>query len=125
MTTPVIDLDHVQIAAPRGCETAAREFYRGLLGLEEIEKPEPLTARGGCWFLVGTRQLHIGVEEPFLPAKKAHPAFAVSDVNALFETLTSAGIDCQRDDALVDVPRFYAQDPWGNRLEFLQCDERN
>lgn len=116
---PVLDLDHVQIAAPPGCESAAREFYGGLLGLEEIEKPEALRPRGGCWFRVGSRQLHIGVEEPFVPAKKAHPAFAVSDIDQLFERLTAAGIECQWDDVLVDVRRFYATDPWGNRLEFI------
>ena len=63
-----------------------------LLELEEIEKPEPLRARGGCWFKVGARQLHIGVEEPFRPATKAHPAFAVRDIDALFGTLQKAGV---------------------------------
>ena len=120
MPVAVTHIDHIQLAAPRGCEEAAREFYGRLLGLEEIEKPEPLKSRGGCWFRVGSRQLHIGVEDPFNPAKKAHPAFAVSSVDELFETLTAAGIGCKWDDVLVDVRRFYAQDPWGNRLEFVQ-----
>ena len=72
-----MELDHVQIAAPPGCEAEARRFYGGLLGLEEIEKPEPLQARGGVWFRAGDRQLHIGVEQDFAPARKAHPAFRV------------------------------------------------
>jgi catechol 2,3-dioxygenase-like lactoylglutathione lyase family enzyme len=116
----ISDIDHVQLAAPKGCETAAREFFGRLLQLEEIEKPEPLRARGGCWFKIGPRQLHIGVEESFQPATKAHPAFAVSDVEGLFQTLHKAGIQCSWDKTLEGVRRFYANDPWGNRLEFTE-----
>lgn len=116
----VIDLDHVQIAGPKGCEAAARRFFGELLGMAEIEKPEPLRSRGGCWFEVGSRQLHIGVEDPFRPARKAHPAFVVDDADALFGKLTAAGVECNWDDAVADVKRFFAFDPWGNRLEFTQ-----
>jgi catechol 2,3-dioxygenase-like lactoylglutathione lyase family enzyme len=116
----VIDIDHVQIAAPKGCEEDARRFFGGLLGLDEIEKPEALRSRGGCWFKVGSRQLHIGVDEPFHPAKKAHPAFAVSDVDALFAAFETAGVKCNWDEALGGVRRFFAFDPWGNRLEFTE-----
>jgi len=79
-----------------------------------------LRSRGGCWFKVGPRQLHIGVEDPFQPAAKAHPAFAVRDVDALFVTLETAGVKCTWDQALGGVRRFYTQDPWGNRLEFTE-----
>jgi catechol 2,3-dioxygenase-like lactoylglutathione lyase family enzyme len=116
----VTDIDHVQIAAPRGCEADARRFFGSLLGLEEIEKPEPLRSRGGCWFRIGSRQLHIGVEEPFQPAIKAHPAFVVGDVEAVFAALEQAGVRCIWDEALGGVRRFYANDPWGNRLEFTE-----
>jgi len=116
----ITDIDHLQIAAPRGCESAAREFFGRLLGLEEIEKPEPLRARGGCWFKVGARQLHIGVEENFRPAAKAHPAFAVADIEAVFSTLQGAGVRCVWEQAIGNVRRFYANDPWGNRLEFIE-----
>jgi catechol 2,3-dioxygenase-like lactoylglutathione lyase family enzyme len=116
----VTGIDHVQIAAPRGCERAAREFFGNLLGLEEIEKPEPLRSRGGCWFKVGSRQLHIGIEEDFRPATKAHPAFAVDDVEKVFSALTTAGVGCVWDDAHDGIRRFYAADPWGNRLEFTE-----
>ena len=115
----VVDIDHVQIAAPKGCEADARRFFGGLLGLEEIEKPAPLLSRGGCWFKVGSRQLHIGVEEPFQAATKAHPAFAVHEIDTLFAVLEKAGVACAWDDTLSGVRRFYARDPWGNRLEFL------
>jgi catechol 2,3-dioxygenase-like lactoylglutathione lyase family enzyme len=113
-------IDHVQIAAPAGCEPAARKFFGELLGLEEIEKPEALRARGGCWFRVGDRQLHIGVEKDFRPAKKAHPAFSVGNIQACFERLQQAGIACVRDEDRGGVKRFYAEDPWGNRLEFTE-----
>lgn len=116
----VLRINHIQIAAPEGCETAAREFYGGLLRLTEIEKPSPLRERGGCWFQCGSQQLHIGVERPFQPAKKAHPAFAVSNLDALRDLLHSHSIETIDDTTLPGSRRFYASDPWGNRLEFLE-----
>ena|ERR1700722_10807390 len=116
----ITDLDHVQIAAPKGCEPAARHFFAQLLGLPEIPKPAPLQSRGGCWFQIGPRQLHIGVDSNFHPATKAHPAFAVNDIDAIFAHLTAAGVLCTWDDAIESTRRFYANDPWGNRLEFTQ-----
>ena len=118
MKSLVTDIDHVQLAAPKGCESAARKFFGDLLGLTEIPKPEPLLSHGGCWFVVGSRQLHVGVEEPFHPAAKAHPAFTVSDVGALFAALASNGVTCIWDEALGEIRRFHTHDPWGNRLEF-------
>jgi catechol 2,3-dioxygenase-like lactoylglutathione lyase family enzyme len=111
----IVGLDHVQVAAPPGCEGDARRFYGGTLGLEEIAKPEPLAARGGVWFRAGAQQLHIGVEQEFAPARKAHPAFAVDDLDALASRIG----DVQWDEELPGVPRFYAHDPFGNRLEFV------
>jgi catechol 2,3-dioxygenase-like lactoylglutathione lyase family enzyme len=105
----------VQVAAPPGCEEAARAFYGGLLGLNEVEKPEPLRGRGGVWF----EQLHVGVEQDFAPARKAHPALRVEDVDALADRLSAAGRRVDWDDALPDVRRFYTADPWGNRIELL------
>lgn len=119
----VLDLDHVQLACPRGSEEEARAFFAGLLGLPEIPKPEPLRSRGGCWFQVGARQLHLGVEEPFRPSEKAHPAFSVEDLDSLYERLQAAKVECAWDEALPDVRRFYAKDPWGNRIEFLGSSE--
>jgi catechol 2,3-dioxygenase-like lactoylglutathione lyase family enzyme len=116
----VSDIDHVQLAAPPGCEEAARNFFGRLLGLEEIVKPGPLLSRGGCWFKLGSTELHIGVERDFRPARKAHPGFAVTDVHELFDTLEKAGIPCDWDGAMEGVRRFYADDPWGNRLEFTE-----
>ncbi len=119
----IVGIDHVQIAAPKGCETEARRFFGGVLGLAEIEKPEALRARGGCWFQAGPNQLHIGVEEPFRPAEKAHPAFAVRDLNALSAALGDAGVAFVWDDSIEGVRRFHAHDPWGNRLEFTEAGQ--
>ncbi|HET7558915.1 MAG TPA: glyoxalase, partial [Limnochordia bacterium] len=83
MTHGLVGLDHVQLAAPRGCEAEARRFFGEILGLEEIEKPPTLRGRGGVWFRCGAQQLHIGVASDFAPAKKAHPAFLVADLDAL------------------------------------------
>jgi catechol 2,3-dioxygenase-like lactoylglutathione lyase family enzyme len=114
-------IDHVQLAAPAGCEQAARAFFGGLLGLRELPKPDALAARGGVWFAVGAeQQLHIGVAAEHVPARKAHPAFRVSEgLDALAQRLTAAGHPVRWDDALPSVRRFYVDDPWGNRLELL------
>ncbi len=105
----------MQVAAPPGCEAEARAFYGDLLGLAEVEKPEPLRGRGGVWF----EQLHVGVEPDFAPARKAHPALRVDDLDAVAERLAAAGRRVEWDEALPDVRRFYTADPWGNRVELL------
>jgi catechol 2,3-dioxygenase-like lactoylglutathione lyase family enzyme len=120
-STLIVGIDHVQLAAPAGCEQHARDFYGRLLGLPEIVKPEALRKRGGCWFQCGTQQLHIGVDADFHSAKKAHPAIAVSDLDTLRQRFAAAGISVQDDDAIPGTLRFYAEDPWGNRLEFVQA----
>ena len=119
---PIEGLDHVQVAAPPGCEPEARRFYGELLGLPELEKPEPLRAAGGAWFGLGAQQLHVGVADPFTPAAKAHPALAVQDERALRELaarLEAAGAPVRWDDRLPDAVRFYTDDPFGNRVELL------
>jgi catechol 2,3-dioxygenase-like lactoylglutathione lyase family enzyme len=105
----------VQVAAPPGCEADARAFYGDLLGLTEVAKPEPLRGRGGVWF----EQLHVGVEQDFAPARKAHPALRVDDIDAVADRLAAAGERVEWDEALPDVRRFYTADPWGNRVEIL------
>jgi catechol 2,3-dioxygenase-like lactoylglutathione lyase family enzyme len=116
-----IRLDHVQIAAPPGCEAEARRFFGDLIGLPEVRKPEPLRGRGGVWFAAGDRQLHVGVDEEFTAARKAHPAFSLpsADLELVAGRLIRAGVDVAWDSALADQRRFYCHDPWGNRIEFL------
>lgn len=121
MSQLLLGIDHVQLAAPAGCEDAARDFYGRILGLLELTKPEALRQRGGCWFQCGTHQIHIGIDADFRPAKKAHPAISVSDLNELRRQFTAAGIRVQDDGAIPGTSRFYAEDPWGNRLEFVQA----
>jgi catechol 2,3-dioxygenase-like lactoylglutathione lyase family enzyme len=118
-------LDHVQIAAPPGCEPAARHFFGDLLGLEELSKPAPLSTRGGCWFAIGNRQLHIGVDPDFAPARKAHVALRVdpAKLDDLAARLSSSGAMITWDTALPTERRFYSADPWGNRIEFLAAAE--
>jgi catechol 2,3-dioxygenase-like lactoylglutathione lyase family enzyme len=118
-------LDHIQIAAPPGCEPAARHFFGDLLGLEEVPKPAPLSARGGCWFALGDRQLHIGVDPDFAPARKAHLALRVgpAELDDLAARLSSSGAPIAWDTALPTERRFYSTDPWGNRIEFLTAAE--
>jgi catechol 2,3-dioxygenase-like lactoylglutathione lyase family enzyme len=117
----IVGIDHVQMAAPPGCEPEARRFFGDVLGLPEVEKPAGLAARGGVWFAVGRHQLHVGVESEFAPARKAHPALAVADddLGPLARRLSDAGAPVEWDDAIPGVRRFYTADPWGNRIELL------
>src|SRR5450755_673746 len=117
----VLGLDHVLLAAPRGCEAEARRFFGELLGLAELEKPAALRARGGVWFSLGRQQLHIGAAEPFLPALKAHPALRVArdHLEPLADRLSAAGAKVVWDDELPGERRFFTEDPWGNRIELL------
>jgi catechol 2,3-dioxygenase-like lactoylglutathione lyase family enzyme len=112
--------DHVQLAMPAGQEDQARAFYGDILGLCEIEKPEPLRARGGCWFNGQGFQIHLGVEEDFRPARKAHPAFLVADLAAFKHYLQQSGIAFQDDTTVAGVRRLYIADPFGNRIECIQ-----
>ena len=105
---------------PAGGEEEARAFYSYLLGLKELEKPAPIAKRGGAWFaLPDGRQLHLGVEEPFGASKKAHPAFVVSRLDGLAGAMVAAGFEVRWDEELAPRRRFYGEDPFGNRLEFL------
>jgi catechol 2,3-dioxygenase-like lactoylglutathione lyase family enzyme len=122
MTFKFSGVDHVQLAAPEGCEPEARQFFGDLLGWGEIPKPEPLRKRGGVWFQCGAHQVHIGVQKGFVPATKAHAAFHVENIDALREYLLQTNINVMDDDARANegVKRFYLNDPFGNRLEFLE-----
>ena len=112
-------IDHVQLAAPAGCEDAARRFFGELLGLEELEKPVSLRRRGGVWFQLGAQQLHVGVEDDFAPARKAHPAFSVSGYDELQNRLRAAGVIVTDDNSIPGLRRCYVADPWGNRIELV------
>ncbi|MDX6657759.1 MAG: hypothetical protein QOH62_2552 [Solirubrobacteraceae bacterium] len=116
-------IDHIQLAAPPGCEDEARAFYGGLLGLAEVPKPPTLAARGGAWFMVGAQALHIGVEKDFRPARKAHPALACSAIDELAARLEGAGAPVRWDEELPGVRRFYTADPFGNRIEIIASPE--
>lgn len=115
----ILGLDHVQLGAPRGCEAAARTFFTGVLGLPELAKPAVLQANGGAWFgLPDGRQLHVGVQEPFAPAEKAHPCLRCASLAAVVARLKSQHIAFEPDTRLPG--RLYLRDPWGNRLEIME-----
>ena len=118
----ITGLDHVQVAIPAGGEDGARAYYGDVLGMTEVPKPPALAQRGGCWFTSGGAVLHLGVDEPFVPAKKAHPAFLVTDLDALAAALAARGGSVTRSDGeLPGIRRFHTFDPFGNRLEFQQA----
>ncbi len=116
----ILDLHHIQLAMPKGGEDAARRFYVDALGLSEVDKPEALQGRGGVWFQSGTLRLHLGVDEPFAPARKAHPAFRVANLGVAVALLEEAGVAHRPDIDLPGLHRVYVADPFGNRIEICQ-----
>lgn len=115
-------IDHVQLAMPAKEEEKARAFYSGILGLQEVAKPEQLAKRGGAWFELGSVKVHLGVEENFQPAKKAHPAFLVEGWEALIARCQAAGYEVIPDDLIPGVRRAYVYDPFGNRIELIDSE---
>ncbi|MBA4051367.1 MAG: glyoxalase [Erythrobacter sp.] len=115
----VVGLDHVQLAIPEGGEDRARRFFAGLLGMIEVPKPANLSP-SGCWFTGGTMALHIGVDPDFRPAKKAHPALLVDDLEALRSRLVEAGCVIREDKPVEGYARFFTEDPFGNRIELME-----
>jgi catechol 2,3-dioxygenase-like lactoylglutathione lyase family enzyme len=112
-----VGIDHVQLAIPSGAEDEARRFYVGVLGLTEVPKPPLLARRGGAWFESGEVRLHVGCEEPFVAAEKAHPALTLSNLGAFVER---RGIEATWNDEIEGVVRCHIFDPFGNRIELVQ-----
>ena len=119
MSFAIVRLDHVQLAMPPGREDEAFAFYAGLLGFTPLVKPDPLAARGGCWFARGDVALHLGVEEDFRPARKAHPAFVVAGLADLEASLAAAGVAVRPNPDRDPGRGSYVDDPFGNRIEFV------
>ena len=117
----IYGLDHVQLAMPVGQEDRAREFYSGVLGLTEQPKPPNLVGRGGVWFVGGSLKLHLGVETEFQPAKKAHPALLVRDIEVAASECAAAGHPTITDEPIEGFKRVYVYDPFGNRMELLEA----
>lgn len=119
MDSIFIAIDHVQLAMPPGGENAARRFFCDLLGMTEVAKPAELAKRGGCWFLSGSVQIHLGVESDFRPAKKAHPALRCRDYPSLVAHLRQNGIEVVEAEDIPGVRRSHIFDPFGNRIELI------
>lgn len=120
MSTGVVGLHHVQLAAPPGSEEALRWFYGEVLGLPEVAKPPELAGRGGVWFRSASVEVHLGVEEGFRPARKAHPGLLVDDLDGFAERLAAHAVEVRWDGAFPGYRRCYVADPHGNRLELLE-----
>jgi catechol 2,3-dioxygenase-like lactoylglutathione lyase family enzyme len=117
---PVLDLDHVQVAIPVGGESRARDFYAGILGFTEIEKPASMAGRNSIWFIAGPVNLHLGIEADFHPAKRAHPAFIIDDLDEIVAAGERANLTTQPDTSFNGLRRVHVLDPFGNRLELMQ-----
>lgn len=119
----LVAIDHVQLAMPEGSDAvaSAQTFYGDLLGLTRVPKPEALAVRGGCWFRSDAVQVHLGVEEPFRPARKAHPAFVVDGFDDLLTAMRRHGVDVREADGVPGVRRVHVDDPFGNRIELVDA----
>ena len=117
----IVGIDHIQLAMPAGREEDARRFYSVLLGLLETPKPRELAKRGGVWFESSQVKIHLGVDQDFRPARKAHPALLVKDLRSLVERLRNASVAVADDEPLAGYYRVYVVDPFGNRLELMEA----
>ena len=115
-----VGIDHVQLAIPVGGEARAREFYVGVLGLTEVPKPAAMAVRGGAWFEAGVVRLHVGAEEAFVPARKAHPALTM---RRLEEFIARSGLDAVWNTEIDGGARCHVADPFGNRIELIDADD--
>ncbi len=116
----LVAIDHLQLAIPRGAEPACRPFFTEILGMCEVDKPQALRDRGGLWFRAAGVEIHLGVDPDFRPAQKAHPAFRVTNLDDLAARMEAAGTPARWDEAIAGRRRFFAADPVGNRLEFIE-----
>jgi catechol 2,3-dioxygenase-like lactoylglutathione lyase family enzyme len=118
-----LGIQHIQVTIPSDGEAQARAFYGGVLEMQEIPKASTLADRGGCWFSCGGQELHCGVEDGREGGGRHHPALLVNDLDALRARLEAAGAGIETDRQLPGYRRFYARDPFDNRLEFLEAIE--
>lgn len=116
----ITGLDHIQLAMEAGGEERARGFFRDIRGMAEETKPPALAGRGGCWFRSQGALVHLGVEADFKPQRKAHPAFCVTNIDGLAAGLAASGHPVEWDETLPGRRRFYAADPFGNRIELIR-----
>jgi catechol 2,3-dioxygenase-like lactoylglutathione lyase family enzyme len=117
----VLAIDHIQLAMPVGEEEKARAFYGGILGMTEIPKPPELAKRGGAWFQIGNVILHLGVEADFHPARKAHPALIVDDLETFLQICQANGLETDTSQPpLEGYKRAHIFDPFGNRIELME-----
>ena len=115
----MIELDHTTLCIPAGGEDRARAFFTGLLGIAEIAKPNDGNRTDGCWFDLGAQQLHLLIDEPFAPSKRAHIALTVADLAAVRAQMAGAGLPIADFLPSDGRERFFSEDPFGNRLEFI------
>ena len=113
-----VGIDHVQLGIPVGAEDEARRFYIDVLGLVEVPKPAVMAARGGAWFEAGEVRIHVGGEDPFVPAKKAHPALVM---HGLADFVDRRGLTVRWNDEIAGVVRCHVDDPFGNRIELIEA----
>jgi catechol 2,3-dioxygenase-like lactoylglutathione lyase family enzyme len=116
----VLAIDHVQLAMPADGDEKARDFYAGVLGLVERPKPEPLAKRGGVWFEQGSVKIHMGVEQDFRPAKKAHPALLIEGLEEIISRCEQQGYGAGAAQTIEGYRRVHVNDPFGNRIELME-----
>ena len=117
MSLGITSIDHVQIAVPKALEAESLKFYREVLSLPEIPKPEELRARGGAWFQIGSLQMHIGVDPDASPRSKRHVCFLVRDLSKAKADVIGHGVAIEEESVAEGLSRFFIRDPAGNRIE--------
>ena len=120
MALEITAIDHVQIAVPRALEAECLAFYRHVLDLPEIPKPQELRARGGAWFQLPNLQMHVGVDPEPSPRSKRHVCFLVPDLAGARAAVIAKGVAIEEESAAEGLTRFFIRDPADNRIEIGQ-----
>jgi catechol 2,3-dioxygenase-like lactoylglutathione lyase family enzyme len=118
----VVALHHVNVTVLPDAETATKNFYGNVLGLEQLPKPSG-SRPSGAWYQIGAHQLHLSVEkEDRGPLRSGHICFTVSDLGVAEARFREAGVEIIPDPRPIEgTSRFYVRDPGGNMLEIAQA----
>lgn len=124
MALRIISINHVQVTVPPHLEEVCKAFYGEVLGLEEVEKPEPLKSRGGAWYNVGALQLHLSLEDGADGAvSKRHVCYLVPNLEAAKAGLGAEGVEIEDEGTEPNgLKRFFVRDPAGNKIEIGMLD---
>ena len=115
-------LQHTSVPMPPGGNEQARAFYGAALGMREIPKPSTLS-NNLVWFAASDEgdEVHVFQEENMGPNSAAqHLCLEVDDIEGYESRLREHGYDVEIPERIVNRPRLFVRDPFGNLVELVE-----